>query len=123
VPAGRTADQSVITMDWTATMLGLAGAASDPGYPLDGVDLTQLCLGKPAQFDRALFWRTRAQGAARRGRWKYLRIGGDEMLYDIPNDPGERADLDIYQPRALASLREEFRRWNDQMLPRPAPNN
>ena len=35
VPAGRTTDQSVITMDWTATMLGVAGAASDPGYPLD----------------------------------------------------------------------------------------
>jgi arylsulfatase A-like enzyme len=123
VPAGRTADQSVITMDWTATMLGLAGAASDPRYPLDGVDLTPLCLGKPAQFDRALFWRTRAQDAARRGGWKYLRSGNDEMLFDIPNDPGERSDLGIYQPRALASLREEFRRWNDQMLPRPAPTN
>ena len=123
VPAGRTADQSVITMDWTATMLGVAGATPDPGYPLDGVDLTPLCLGAPAQFDRALFWRTQAQDAARRGRWKYLRIGGDEMLFDIPNDPGERSDLDIYQPQALTSLREEFRRWNTQMLPRPAPNN
>jgi arylsulfatase A-like enzyme len=120
VPAGRTADQSIITMDWTATMLGVAGAVPDPGYPLDGVDLTPLCLGKPAQFERALFWRTRAQDAARRGRWKYLRSGDDEMLFDIPNDPGERSDLDIYQPQALTSLREEFRRWNSQMLPRPA---
>ena len=118
VPAGRTTDQTVITMDWTATMLGLAGAAPDPAYPLDGVDLTPLCLGKPAQFDRALFWRTRAQDAARRGRWKYLRTGEDEMLYDIPNDPGERSNLDIYQPQALAALREEFGRWNQQMLPR-----
>jgi arylsulfatase A-like enzyme len=120
VPAGRTADQSVITMDWTATILGVAGAAPDPGYPLDGVDLTPLCLGAPAPFDRALFWRTRAQDAARRGRWKYLRSGDREMLFDIPNDPGERSDLDIYQPQALISLREEFRRWNTQMLPRPA---
>jgi arylsulfatase A-like enzyme len=120
VPAGRTADQSVITMDWTATILGVAGAAPAPGYPLDGVDLTPLCLGEPAQFERALFWRTRAQDAARRGRWKYLRSGDDEMLFDIPNDPGERSDLDIYQPQALTSLREEFRRWNSQMLPRPA---
>ncbi|HEY5940122.1 MAG TPA: sulfatase-like hydrolase/transferase [Gemmatimonadales bacterium] len=120
VPAGRTTDQSVITMDWTATMLGLAGADPDPAYPLDGVDLTQLCLGKPAQFDRALFWRTRAQDAARRGRWKYLRSEGEDMLYDIPNDPGEQSNLDIYQPEALAALREEFRRWNAQMLPRPS---
>ena len=120
VPAGGTTDQSVITMDWTATMLALAGAAPDPAYPLDGVDLTPLCLGKARPFDRALFWRTRAQDAARRGRWKYLKIEGDEMLFDIPNDPGERADLDIYQPRALTSLREEFRLWNDRMLPRPS---
>ncbi|MBA3759060.1 MAG: sulfatase-like hydrolase/transferase [Gemmatimonadales bacterium] len=120
VPAGGTTDQSVITMDWTATMLGLAGAAADPGYPLDGVDLTPLCLGKSAQVDRALFWRTRAQDAARRGRWKYLRTEGDEMLFDIPNDPGERSNLDIYQPGALVSLREEFGQWNNQMLPRPS---
>ena len=120
VPAGRTADQSVITMDWTATMLGVGGAAPDPGYPLDGVDLTPLCRGQPARLERALFWRTRAQDAARRGRWKYLRSGDDDMLFDIPNDPGERADLDIYQPQALTSLREEFRRWNSQVLPRPA---
>ena len=120
VPAGRTTDQSVVTMDWTATMLGLAGAASDPGYLLDGIDLTPLCLGKPAQFDRTIFWRTRAQDAARRGRWKYLRIGDDRMLFDIPSDPGERSDLDIYRPRELAALREDFRRWNEQMLPRPS---
>jgi arylsulfatase A-like enzyme len=120
VPAGRTTDRSVITMDWTATMLGLAGAAPDPGYPLDGIDLTPLCLGSAEPFDRALFWRTRAQDAARRGRWKYLRAEGNEMLFDIPNDPGERSDLDIYQPRALTSLQADFRQWNDQMLPRPS---
>ena len=120
VPPRRTTDQSVITMDWTTTMLGLAGVAQDPGYPLDGIDLTPLCLGKAGTVDRPLFWRTRAQDAARRGRWKYLRIEGDEMLFDIPNDPGERSDRDIYQPRALTSLREEFGQWNDQMLPRPS---
>lgn len=120
VPAGGTTDQSVITMDWTATMLGLGGAAPDPGYPLDGVDLTPLCLGRTAHFDRALFWRTRAQDAARRGTWKYLRIEADEMLFNIAEDPGERSDLDIYQPRALMALREEFRQWNELMLPRPS---
>src|SRR4051812_24872546 len=50
VPAGRTVDQTVITMDWTATMLALAGAAPDPAYPLDGVDLSPLCRGEAARF-------------------------------------------------------------------------
>ena len=119
VPAGGTTDQTVITMDWTATMLGLGGAAPDPSYPFDGIDLTQLCLGKAVPAERALFWRTQAQAAARRGGWKYLSAEGEDMLFDIPNDPGERSNLDIYRPRELVTLREEFRRWNDRMLPRP----
>ena len=57
----------------------------------------------------------------RQGPWKYLRTGKDELLFDIPNDPGERADLAAYQPEKLAQLREEFRRWDSRMLPRPAP--
>ncbi len=120
VPAGRTTDQAVITMDWTATMLALGGASEDPRYPLDGVDLLPLCQGRPAQFHRTLFWRTREEEAVRQGAWKYLRTGKDDLLFDIPNDPGERADLAAYQPRKLLQLREHFRRWNARMLPRPA---
>jgi arylsulfatase A-like enzyme len=120
VPAGRSTDQTVITMDWTATMLALGATSADPRYPLDGVDLLPLCQGRPARFDRTLFWRTREQDAARQGPWKYLRTGNDELLFDVSNDPGERADLDVYQPDRLASLREQFRQWNAQMLPRPS---
>lgn len=119
-PAGRTTDQSVITMDWTATLLALGGATADPRYPLDGVDLVPLCQGRPARFDRTLFWRSLEQEAVRQSAWKYLRMGKDQLLFDISNDPGERADLAPYQPEKLAQLREQFRRWNAQMLPRPA---
>jgi arylsulfatase A-like enzyme len=120
VPAGRTTDQTVITMDWTATMLALGDASADSRYPLDGVDLLPLCQGRPLKLDRTLFWRTMEEEAARRDGWKYLRTGKDQLLYDIPNDPGERADLAPYQPEKLAQLREEFRQWNAGMLPRAA---
>jgi arylsulfatase A-like enzyme len=108
-------------MDWTATMLALGGAAADPRYPLDGVDLLPLCQGRPVQLDRPLFWRTLEEEAAREGVWKYLRTGKEERLFDIPSDPGERADLAAYQPEKLALLREQFRQWNAGMLPRPRP--
>jgi arylsulfatase A-like enzyme len=121
VAAGRVTDQPVITMDWTATMLALGGAAADPRYPLDGVDLLPLCQGRPLHLNRALFWRTLEAEAAREGAWKYLRTGKEELLFDIPNDPGERADLAPYQPEKLARLRERFRQWNAGMLPRPHP--
>jgi arylsulfatase A-like enzyme len=119
VPAGRATDQTIITMDWTTTMLALGEASADPRYPLDGVDLVPLCRGGPVQLDRTLFWRTQKEEAVRRGGWKYLRSGKDELLFDIPNDPGERADLAAYQPEKLAQLRGQFREWNAQMLPRP----
>jgi arylsulfatase A-like enzyme len=122
VPAGRTTDQTVITMDWSATMLALGGASADPQYPLDGVDLLPLCQGRPVHLDRSLFWRTREQDAARQGAWKYLRVERDQLLFDIPNDPGERADLAAYQPDKLAELRDQFRGWDARMLPRPAPS-
>jgi arylsulfatase A-like enzyme len=119
VPAGRTTDQSTITMDWTATLLAVGGATPDPAYPLDGRDLSPLCAGEPARFDRTIFWRTHLEDAARRGRWKYLRTDSDESLFDIPRDPGEGADLSAYEPETLTALRAEFRAWQKQMLPRP----
>jgi arylsulfatase A-like enzyme len=119
VPAGRTTDQPVITMDWTATMLALGGTIADPRYPLDGADLLPLCQGRPVRFDRTLFWRTQKEEAAREGEWKYLRTGNHELLFDIVNNPGERADLAAYQPEKLAQLRGQFREWDAQMLPRP----
>jgi arylsulfatase A-like enzyme len=119
VPAGHTADQSVITMDWAATLIAVGKATPDPAYPLDGVDLSPLYRGESPRFDRTLFWRTRLEGAARRGRWKYLRSDSDESLFDIARDPGERADLATYEAETLSSLRGEFQNWDKQMLPRP----
>ncbi len=120
VPAGRTTDQSIITMDWTATLLAVGGATPDSAYPLDGLDLSPLCRGRPVSFDRTLFWRTSREDAARASRWKYLRTEGQDSLFDIPRDPGESADLSAYEPERLNGLRDAFKKWNAGMLPRPA---
>ncbi len=121
VPAGSVTDQTVITMDWSATMLALGGVSADPRFPLDGVDLLPLCQGRTVRMDRTLFWRTREEEAVREEAWKYLRTGEGELLFDVSNDPGERADLAAYHPERLTQLREQFRRWNGEMLPRPTP--
>jgi len=102
-------------------MLALGGASADPRYPLDGVDLLPLCQGRPVQMDRTLFWRTREEEAAREEAWKYLRTAEGELLFDISNDPGERANLAAYHPEKLARLRNQFHRWNSEMLLRPTP--
>ena len=81
--AGKVSDQPAITMDWTATMIAAAGAKPDAKYPLDGEDLLRVLNSKRPLFDRTFFWRTKRQGATRSGKWKYIREGKNELLFDL----------------------------------------
>lgn len=89
VPAGKTTSQAAITIDWTATIVSLASGKADPQYPLDGEDLMPVLRGAEPH-DRTLFWRLRTQDAARMGKWKYLREGTTEHLFDLSVDPGKK---------------------------------
>ena len=118
VPANRLSDQAVTTMDWTATILTLAGAAADPEHPLDGEDVLPVCTGERAPYDRALFWRTQTHAAARVGHWKYLNDAGEEHLFDLRTDLGEKTDLKTRQPDVFARVRAQYDAWNARVLPR-----
>ncbi|HKG93059.1 MAG TPA: sulfatase-like hydrolase/transferase [Gemmatimonadaceae bacterium] len=123
IPAGRVSDETIITMDWTATMLAAGGASADPAYPLDGVDLLPLLRDGRPLAERTLYWRAsntreRAiQRAARAGRYKLLKTGDREQLFDIAADPGEKGDLAAALPDVLARLRDAHARWESGMLP------
>lgn len=120
IPAGRSTDQPVTTMDWTATILATAGAKADPAYPLDGEDVMPLMTNQRAPYDRTLFWRTMRQGASRSGNWKYLNEEGGEHLFDLSSDPGEKADLKLKHADVFERLKSGYLAWNGKMLPRPA---
>jgi len=120
VPAGRTTEQAAITMDWTSTILAAAGASPDPAYPLDGENLLPVCTGERVPYDRTIFWRTRIRAAARAGNWKYLNDSGEEHLFDLSIDPGEKNDLRRDQPARFDEIKRRYLAWNAQMLPRPA---
>ena len=118
VPAGRETAQAAITMDWTATILAAGGAQADPRYPLDGEDLMPTCRGVRDIYDRNLFWRTQSDQSARMGLWKYLNDSGKEHLFDLANDPGEKADLQKKHSEIFEEIRKRFVAWDKQMLPR-----
>jgi arylsulfatase A-like enzyme len=113
--AGTTSDQPVITMDWTATMVAAAGAKSDAAYPLDGQDLKEVLANRRPLFDRPFFWRTKRQGAMRHGKWKYIREGKNDSLYDLSFDEREQANFAESQPNKLKELRGQFDTWESQM--------
>jgi arylsulfatase A-like enzyme len=118
IPAGRITDQPAITMDWTATILAVTGTPPDPSYPLDGEDMMPVCRGTRALYDRTFFWRTQTRDAARVGNWKYLKESGNEHLFDLSIDLGEKNDLRTTRAEVFERIRNQYLAWNAQMLPK-----
>ncbi len=121
VAAGGVSAQHCLTMDWSATLLDAAGVAAHIDYPLDGRSLRPV-LRDPAQvFERPMHWRMnhRGQRAHRDGDWKYLRVDGNDYLFNIAEDERERANRAALEPERLERLRATWQAWNDTMPPIP----
>lgn len=119
-PGGQSR-QLCMSMDWSATMLDAAGVAAHPDFPLDGVSMLPVLRDASHSFDRPLHWRMnhRGQRALRQGNWKYLRVDGNDYLFDIPADERERANQAKKQPERLAAMRQAWEDWNASMPPIP----
>lgn len=115
-PGGVSA-QHCLTMDWSATLLDLAGVAPDPAYPLDGVSLAAVLRDPAHRIARPMHWRMkhRGQRALRDGDWKYLRVDGIDYLFDIPRDARERANRAAREPARLQAMRADWETWNAGM--------
>lgn len=119
IGAGQVSEQVAISMDWLPTLLAAAGGAPDPAYPSDGQNLLPQLLGQAPVQARTLLWRYKAhaQRAIRSGDWKYLRIAGNEFLFDVVKDQRERANLAQRYPAVFRQLKTQWETWNQQMLP------
>jgi arylsulfatase A-like enzyme len=115
-----TTKQVVTTMDWTATILGLAGARANKDFPLDGIDLVPVLTGKKAEVQRTLYWRIfqrRQQYAIRDGHWKWLRDEkSEEYLFDLSVDPSEKNNLKEKFPETFLKLKNKFGAWEKTVL-------
>ncbi|HMR49961.1 MAG TPA: sulfatase-like hydrolase/transferase [Arachnia sp.] len=135
IGGSQVSDLPVSTLDWTATLLDAAGVRPDPGYPLDGASLVPwLVQGDPPP-TRDLLWRTRQQGAVRRGRHKliidrkdkgvwhglFAGDGPSYRLYDVTVDGREKANLATRHPDLVAELTAVWERFEAEQLPYPPP--
>ena len=125
IPAGAVSEQVMISMDWMPTLLAAAGTQMDSAYPADGDNLLPVLTGRESPHPRKLFWRFKSGGqrAVRDGDWKYLQIAGNEYLFDVVNDPRERANLKERYKDVFDRLKNDWVAWNGTMLaerPRPA---
>ena len=119
--AGGVNSQVAISMDWLPTLLAAAGGAMDPLYPSDGMNLLPILQGSSPTVDRTLYWRyhSNTQRAIRSGNWKYLKINDNEFLFDVMQDPRERANLARRNPAVFADLKARWKSWDAGMLPIP----
>ena len=119
IPASTTSGQVAITMDWTVTILAMAGLKADPAFPLDGINLLPVCTGKQPVFERALFWRTfqgKKQKTIRQGEWKYLQDEKGEYLFNLVKDQGEKNNLKIEFENKFAELKRKYEEWERTVL-------
>lgn len=119
VAPGTTSAQVMISMDWLPTLTAAAGTGPDPAYPSDGISLVDCLAPGAPTVARTLYWRylNKNQRAARDGNWKYLSIMGNSFLFDVVEDPLERANLKERQPEVFARLARQWDGWNAGMLP------
>jgi arylsulfatase A-like enzyme len=115
----RTTTQVAVTMDWTATIAAIAGAKSDPTYPLDGDNLLPVFTEQKTAYDRTLYWRmfqARKQKAMREGKWKYFQTDQGEHLFDLSVDPSEKNNLKDNFPDVFQKLKEKYSQWESTVL-------
>lgn len=135
VVAGAESDAIFATLDFLPTFATLCGFEVPGDRPIDGVDQTDLLLGKDADGNRTTFYYTSqakrktntfAVNGIRVGKWKYLNavhIIGDyaqdkereqvEELYDLSQDVGETTNLADKHPEIVNQLREQMESWWD----------
>jgi arylsulfatase A-like enzyme len=119
IPQGRTSDQVAIHMDWLPTLLAAAGTQPDPAFPPDGMNLLPILAENASIVSRKLFWRYKAnaQRAVRDGDFKFLKIADNTFLFNIADDPMERANLKQRRRDVYDRLFKEWLAWNATMLP------
>ena len=120
LPAWKTYDRPVSSLDVLPTALAAAKVAPISGIDLDGVNLLPFLSGEnAADPHEVLFWRWRAEQAVRIGDWKLVR--GREIrewrLIDLSRDEKEEKDLTAEHPDRATAMLATFDKWAAELPP------
>ena len=120
LPAGRTYDLPVSSLDVFPTALALAGVPMPTNKIYDGANLLPFLTGANTNAPHGkLFWRTGGgtQIAARENELKLVRIRRQpEELYNLSTDIGETNNLAGQRPEDLERLETDMNGWNSQLI-------
>jgi arylsulfatase A-like enzyme len=115
--ANSTYSRPVLSMDWTATAMSLAGIDLKD-IQLDGRNLLPFLNGSVQGGPHdTLVWETSPNFAVRQGRWKMWIVeradksGTETFLYDLETDLGETRNLAAQRPDIVSQLTAIHTDW------------
>ncbi len=122
LPAGKTFDHPVITLDILPTACALAGVKTPAN--VDGVNLLPYLRGEhKATPHDMLAWRFGPQKAIRQGNWSLVdwrdfekKTNSGWQLFDLAKDIGQENDLAAKHPEMVRDLSQAWQRWDAQNI-------
>lgn len=113
LPKGGTYDGLVSALDIFATSAVAAGAPTDLGKPLDGVDLMPYLVGnKKGEPHDILYWNRSCEDAIRMGDYKLIgHADHGWCLYNLKDDIGEMKDLSSQHPEKVKEMKRIYLAW------------
>ena len=132
IKPGTVTSEPIISVDLYPSLLELAGAKPEAGYPLDGVSYVSLlkASGEGTLSREALYWhfpgylgaganswRTTPAGAIRSGDYKLLEFfeDGHVELYDLKKDLSQKNDLAKSNPDKAKELHDKLVAWRTSL--------
>ena len=132
IPAGKTSEALVSSIDLYPTFASIAGIRKLPAN-IDGVDLSDHLLSGERLTRDVLYWHYPHYhhgvpgGSIRKGDYKLIEYfeDGKLELYDLKNDIGEKNNLVDSKPELVEQLHRALKAWRDDLdaqMPTPNPD-
>ena len=112
-------DKPIIALDVFATVASAASAEKYIMNDIDGVDLLPYINGEKSGMPHEyLYWQNPDKDidVVRDDRYKYLRIQGDEYIFDLKNDISEETNIIDSSKPIYDRLKSQFKEWEKDMI-------
>jgi arylsulfatase A-like enzyme len=109
----------VISLDILPTVLDAVGASPRAENEFDGKSLLPLLTGRSTTHHDTLYWSEggdSGEWAVRGGNWKLHTMNDKQQLFNLADDPAEKANLAAKHPGQVKALNTAFDKWIEQMV-------
>ncbi len=125
IKPGIVSEQPCLTMDFSSSILRVAGIDEPKNRKFDGIDILEYIEGNKQVKDRTLFWRAFrgvwSRKAVRSGNLKYINLKNDkttsEYLFDLKNDIKEKNNLILENKIDATKLKMKLAKWEEEVKP------